>query len=164
MKKTTVELPIINLVGIKVRTNNANEMNPESAKIKATMDQYFGGISQEIQNKKNPGVIFSVYTEYESDFTGDYTYFIGEEVLSLDDVDSNLAILQIPIQNYVKFTNGHGKIPDIVIDAWQDIWKMESEKSDDLVGERAYIADFEIYDERCHDLQNAIVDIYVGIK
>lgn len=34
-----------------------------------------------------------------------------------------------------------------------------------LGGERAYIADFEIYDERSSDPpHNAIFDIYIGIK
>lgn len=33
-----------------------------------------------------------------------------------------------------------------------------------LGGARAYIADFEIYDESSSDPHSAIVDIYIGIK
>ena len=31
-------------------------------------------------------------------------------------------------------------------------------------GKRRYIADFEVYDEKAADLQNAVVDIYIGIE
>lgn len=36
--------------------------------------------------------------------------------------------------------------------------------ANDLGGERVYIADFEIYDQRAADPSNAIADIYIGIK
>ncbi|BBJ31369.1 hypothetical protein RAS_04780 [Rickettsia asiatica] len=52
-------------------------------------------------------------------------------------------------------------MPKVVMDIWQKIWKMDAAM---LEGERAYIADFEIYDERSSDLHNAVVDIYIGIK
>lgn len=50
-------------------------------------------------------------------------------------------------------------MPDIVIQAWQAIWKMTPE---DLGGKRTYRADFEIYDQRAQDPQNSVVDIYIG--
>ncbi len=34
----------------------------------------------------------------------------------------------------------------------------------ELGAKRAYIADFEIYDERIRDPNNAMLDIYIGIK
>jgi predicted transcriptional regulator YdeE len=152
-------LPNIFLVGISSNANNSDKAD----RIGITMQKYFSdNISEQIQNKKNPGVIFSVYTNYESNFNGDYTYFIGEEVTSFENIDKNLTTLSIPSQNYIKFTTESGELPNIVIDQWKNIWKMESENN--LEGKRSYIADFEIYDERCHDLQNAIVDIYIGIK
>jgi len=33
----------------------------------------------------------------------------------------------------------------------------------DFEGKRKYIADFEIYDERAQDLNQATLDIYIGI-
>ena len=41
------------------------------------------------------------------------------------------------------------------------IWKMTSK---DFGGERSYLTDFEVYDERAVDLTNTIVDIYIGLK
>ena len=52
-------------------------------------------------------------------------------------------------------------MPDVVINAWQKIWKMTSE---DFGGNRAYISDFEVYDQRASDSANASLDIYIGIK
>jgi predicted transcriptional regulator YdeE len=44
--------------------------------------------------------------------------------------------------------------------AWQAIFKLEDEKK----LHRAYQADFEIYDQRSQDPENAQVDLYIGIK
>lgn len=54
-----------------------------------------------------------------------------------------------------------GQCQPCVIDMWQNIWKMNAS---DLGGERAYIADFEVYDERSSDHNNVTLDIYIGIK
>ncbi len=162
MKKEKVSLSEIKLVGVTARTNNADEMNPKCAKIKPTMEKYFGqNLFSKIKHRKNPGITFCVYTDYESDFTGDYTYFIGEEVMRFDIIGEDFKNLTIPAQRYAKLTNSPGPMPKVVIEMWQDIWNMQPS---DLGGLRSYIGDFEVYDERSHDPQNAIVDIYVGLK
>jgi len=163
MKKTIIRLDEIKLVGITARTNNELEANPESAKIGMMMQKYFSKkVSTQIQHKKNLGNIYSCYTDYQSDFTGDYTYFIGEEVTSFENIiDPDLRTLTISGQDYVKFTSEPGPMPEVVINMWKEIWKM---KDSDLGGTRSYIADFEIYDERSLNPQNAVLDIYIGIK
>lgn len=164
MQKTTATLTEIKLVGISARTNNANmfEMNPTNNKIVSTVQKYFqGGLPEKINNRKKPGVTYCVYTDYESDFTGDYTYFIGEEVDSFDDLPEGFVTHTIPTQLYAKFTNGPGPMPGVCISMWQQIWQMTPE---DFKSQRAYIADFEVYDERSLDHQNVTLDIYIGIK
>ncbi len=163
MKETTlVQFPEIKLVGITARTNNASEMNISTAKIGATFHKFMAeNLQAKIKNRKYPGKIFAVYTNYESDFTGDYTYFLGEEVTSFDDIGSDFEALVIPAATYAKFTSDPGSIPAIVINTWQKIWEMGSAESG---AERAYRADFEVYDERSINPHNAIVDIYIGVK
>jgi predicted transcriptional regulator YdeE len=162
MKKIIVELPEIKLVGITTRTDNAGEMNPETAKIGTTMHRFFGGNMQDkIINRKNPGRVYAAYTSYESDEGGKYTYFLGEEVTIFDGTSKEFEMLTIQPQTYVKFTSEAGAMPAVVIDMWHKIWAMDA---GDLGGKRAYIADFEIYDERSMDPKNTIVDIYIGIK
>jgi predicted transcriptional regulator YdeE len=162
--QTHVHMHDILLVGLFQRTTNQKEMNAETAIIGKTIQEYFSkNFSNTIKNRKNPGVTYCIYTEYESDFNGEYTYFIGEEVT---DFANNMETdtvknLMIPAQKYVKFTSSSGKMPAICIDLWQKIWAMD-EKS--LGGKRSYIADFEIYDERAKDPQNTVLDIYIGIN
>ena len=163
MKKEKVKLGNLILLDMTARTNNKNEMNPQASKIAQLAGMYWEKqIANQFKNRINPGITYSVYTEYESNENGEYTYFIGEEVRSFDDQDlSKFKSLTIPATTYQKFTTESGKIPDIVIAAWQKIWQM---KEKDLEGKRKYIADFEIYDQRAIDPNQAIVDIYIGIK
>lgn len=164
MQKTVAQLPAIKLVGITCRTNNAHifESNPSTNQIAAAVQKYFqNGLFDKIPNRKNPGTTYCVYTNYESDFTGDYTYFIGEEVISFENAEPEFQQLSIPSQHYIKFTNHPGAMPGVCIDMWKKIWVMPSA---DLGGERAYIADFEVYDERSRDHQNVTLDIYIGVK
>ena len=81
MQKATVTLTELKLVGITTRTNNSQifERDPSTNKIAATVQKYFhNGLAEQIKDRKNPGTTFCVYTNYESDVNGDYTYFIGE--------------------------------------------------------------------------------------
>lgn len=162
MNKNIEQLTEIKLIGITIRTSNHNEMNPSTAKIGPTMQKfYLENLPAKIPHRKNPGKIFAVYTNYESDEHGAYTYFLGEEVTSFENIEGQFETLTIPAQTYVKFTSMPGPIPAVVIDMWQKIWKMNTT---DFNGQRTYIADFEIYDERSQDSNYAILDIYLGIK
>lgn len=154
----------INLVGISIRTNNKHifEPNPATNKIAETVQHYIHNeLYQKIKFRKNPGRTFCVYTQYDTDETGDYTYFIGEEVSSVEDIDAPFELLTVPAQTYIKFTNQPEPMPEACINMWKSIWSMNES---DLGGKRAYIADFEIYDERSHDHNHAVLDIYIGIK
>lgn len=162
MKKELANKSEIKLVGLTARTNNKNEMNPQTSKIGELAGRFWSqDIANQIPNRKNPGVTLSIYTEYDSNEHGDYTYFIGEEVSSFEDVPSELQKLTIPAAKYQKFTTPSGKMPEVVISAWQKIWVMSS---DDFGGDRAYVADFEVYDQRAINPANASLDIYIGIK
>jgi predicted transcriptional regulator YdeE len=162
MNKITQHLAEIKLVGITAITSNAREMNPETSKIGPTMQKFFGsGMQAQIFGRKNPGTVFAVYTNYASDEHGEYTYFLGEEVNDFENIGQGFETLTIPAQTYVKFTSTPGKMPTVCIDMWQNIWKM---KAADLGGKRAYIADFEIYDERSQNPEHAVLDIYIGIR
>ncbi len=162
MKKTHIDLPEIKLVGIKVRTSNKRECDPLKAKISPCVQRYFQQhLAEKIPHRKNPGTTFCAYSEYESDYTGEYTFYIGEEVSTFKDSPKELDTHIIPLQTYVKLTPPAGPMPTVVINAWQEIWKMPPET---LGGQRRYATDFEVYDERAKDPQNVTVDIYIGLK
>lgn len=162
MKKELVDKSMVKLVGLAVRTNNKNEMNPQAAKIGELAGRFWSqNVAAEIPHRKNPGVTLAIYTEYDSNEHGDYTYFIGEEVSSFENAPEQLQTLTIPAAKYQKFTTPSGKMPEVVIHAWQKIWGMSAS---DFEGERAYAADFEVYDQRASDPSNTCMDIYIGVK
>ena len=162
MKKENISKNGFTLIGISARTNNKNEMNSATGKIGALVNSYFSNqFSDKFNHRANPGVTYIAYTDYESDEHGEYTVFIGEEVLSLNDQDlSQFTQLDIPESRYQIFTTKAGKLPEIVIAAWQTIWQLTPS---DLGGKRKYHADFEIYDHRAVDPHNAVVDICIGV-
>jgi predicted transcriptional regulator YdeE len=161
MQKKLTHLSEIKLVGLKVRTNNQNEMNPATSRIGPCYGCYFGEqIASKIPHKTNPNTHYCAYTEYESDYKGDYTYFIGQEVTSFEGIGEGLETLTIPPQTYAQFTTDPGPMPQVVIQAWQEIWKMTPR---DFGGKRSYLVDFEKYGEQAHDPQNAIANLYIGI-
>lgn len=162
MIKQSENKPEIKLIGLTARTNTKNEWNPQTAKIGELVTRYWEeDIASQIPNRKNSGVTLCVYTEYESNEHGDYTYFIGEEVESFEDMPANMKKLVIPAAKYQKFTTPPAEMPEVVIDAWREIWGMSAAE---LGGERAYVADFEVYDERASDPASTSLDIFIGIK
>ncbi|MBX9977929.1 MAG: GyrI-like domain-containing protein [Alphaproteobacteria bacterium] len=164
VKKVITDRPEMKLVGISVRTNNAHifEADPTTNPIALTVQKYFHqGLPANIQNKKTPGITYCAYTDYESDYNGDYTYFIGEEVTSFEDVPEGMTTHTIPAQTYAKFTSDSGPMPKVCVELWQKIWFMEQQNQ---MEKRRYGTDFEVYDERAADHANVTLDIYIALK
>lgn len=162
MKQTRLELPEIKLIGISVCTSYNQELDKMQGHIFPCVQRYFhGALFEKIPHRKKPGTTFCVYTDYESDYLGAYTYFIGEEASSFNHLPEDFQQMIIPSQNYAKFTTNPAPMPDVIVNAWKEIWDMTP---DDLGGSRAYRTDFEIYDERAADHQKIVLDIYIGIK
>ncbi len=161
MHKIEITLPEIKLVGIKVRTKNADEINHEAAKISPMVNRYFAeNLASKISNRTKPGVNYIVYCEYESNYTGYYTCIIAEEVSSLESLSDNFVSYIIPTQKYLQFISDPGKMPDIVIQSWQEIWQMQ-----EIEKIRNYKSDFEIYDfTKEFDPSNAKAKILIGVK
>ncbi len=161
LTKTSVQHDAITLVALSVRTNNADEMNPVTAKIGPIWGQYWqNNIADSILHRVAPGRTIAVYTDYASDEHGDYTYYLGEQVNSLEQSNPLLKSIIIPAGHFVKFTTPWGKMPDVVIAGWQAIWAMSPEN---LGARRAFQADFETYDDRAADPTRACMDIYIGL-
>lgn len=164
MQKESVTMPEIKLVGIGVRTSYEQELDKIKGNIFPCVQRYFhGGLAEQISNRKKPGTTFCVYTDYETDYTGVYTYFIGEEVSSFNTsfLPEGFQMLVIPKQQYAKFTTNPAPMPDVIVNAWKEIWKMPARQ---LGGQRSYKTDFEIYDERASDHQNIVLDLYIGVQ
>lgn len=162
MEKQNIHLNGKPIIGIAVRTSYDIE-HSEKAKIGRLWERYVREeIASGIPDRKNPGTTYCVYYDYaDHDHMGEYTCLIGEEVTDISGISDSLELARIPDQNYAKFTTPAGVFPIVVIEAWHQIWEMNSK---DFGGKRAYEADFEVYDSRAQNPANAVLDIYIGIK
>src|ERR1700733_9681418 len=153
MQRMSIARPEIKLVGICVCTSYDQEQDKMKGRIFPCVQRYFhGALFEKIPNRITPGTTFCAYTDYEIDYKGAYTYFIGEEVSSFENpLPEGFQELVIPSQQYVKFTTSPAPMPDVIVNAWQHVWKMSATQ---LGGKRCYQTDFEIYDERAADHQN----------
>ena len=148
------------VVGISTRTTNAEEMSGKGV-IAKQWDRFMKErLLGKIPNKADSNILV-IYTDYESDANGAYTYIIGARVSSVDDVPPVMVARKIPAGRYAVFTSEKGIVGKVVPEAWSRIWALPKSAPG---GNRAYQADFEVYDQRSADPQNAQVDIYVGIK
>ncbi|WP_227008954.1 GyrI-like domain-containing protein [Pseudoalteromonas prydzensis] len=125
------------LTGLKVRTCNANEMNTGTAKIADLWQRFADKYTAELTKNSH---VYGVYTNYESDVTGDF------DVIACSDAQSTHARDAVKVTTtagrYLVFT-GEGEMPDAIIDLWGEIWQYFS--SDDCRYTRTYTSDFEYY-------------------
>jgi predicted transcriptional regulator YdeE len=162
MKQIVVDRAEMRFVGMGVRTNNKQEAGKVDGKIFPLVQKYFhGALAEKIAHRKNPGTTLCVYTDYESDEHGDYTYYIGEEVIHFDQhLPAGFETLIIPAQTYVKFTTDPAPMPDVLLGVWQKVWGSTPK---DLGGKRTYAVDFELYDERASDHSKIVLDLFIAI-
>lgn len=154
MERTTLEA--IKVIGIAVRTTNENGQAakdiPELWNRFMTED-----VLNNIPNKINADV-YSIYTNYESDYMNPYTTILGCKVSSFDNLPEGFVTKTIDVSHYAKFTTKGNLHQNIIYDKWVNIWGMEKDLN------RTYKADFEIYGEKARDMTDAEVDIFVSVK
>lgn len=149
-----IKIEPFSVVGISVRTTNENGRSMTD--IGGLWQRFISeNIAARIPNKID-NTVYSVYTDYESDHTKPYTTILGCRVKRLDTVPEEFTIKHIEGGDYTVFT-AQGKISEgFVTQQWIKIWEAPIS--------RAYTADFEVYDDRAGDPENAEVDILVAIQ
>lgn len=141
------------IVGISVRTSNQN--NQAQRDISQLWGRFIvNNIAEAIPNKISDDV-YCIYTDYESDHTGEYTTILGCQVTSIDTLSDDMVAKNIPGCDYFTFIS-EGKLPESVAQTWEFIWQSDIERS--------YVADFEIYGVAAQNPENAIVTTYLSIK
>ena len=160
MTPTVVHKDGFTVIGILVRTSNAREMTADGVIGKQWARLMQEGLLAKIPNKADHSII-AVYTDYASDHIGEYTFLLGARVTSDADVPTGMVARQIPGGKFAVFTSEKGPPQHVVPATWM---KINSLPKTAVGGDRTYKADYEIYDERAKDPQNAVVDEYVGIK
>jgi len=150
-----MEIKEFKLVGIGLENKTTNE-NGQSNIDCGSLWQKFEteNLALKIPGKLNDE-IFAVYYDYEGDHTKPFSYFIGCKVKMDVRVPENMKALIISGGNYENFM-AKGIMPDCVTNTWKRIWSSDVKRN--------YKTDFEIYDERSKDWNNAIVEIFVSVQ
>jgi predicted transcriptional regulator YdeE len=140
-----------NVIGISVRTNN----NVGGKDIGNLWGKFMGeGVFEKIPNKTSYNV-YGIYTDYESDHTGDYTAIVGCRVNSLGEIPEGMVGITIPASNYEIFT-AKGKMPECVYEKWTEIWEDKELK-------RTYSTDYEVYGAKSQNPTEAEIDIFIAV-
>ncbi len=150
-----IDIEETTLIGLALKAKTTNEKGQSGIDCgnlwqKFEKENYFGKIPNRLSNE-----IFAVYHEYEGDDTKPFSYFIGCKVETGTDVPQGLDSLIIPKGRYQKFP-AKGKMTGCITNAWKEIWNSGIP--------RAYKTDFEVYDDRSKNWNDAEVDIYISVR
>ncbi|MNH86232.1 Bacterial transcription activator, effector binding domain [compost metagenome] len=160
MSQEYIHGPELRLAGLSCRTTNSQEAGP-SGQIPGLWEAYFkSAIADRIQ-AEHPHFIYALYTDYESDASGAYTLLIGHELSGSESADlSGLEVAVVPAAKYKVFTTNRGPVHEVVVEAWGRIWSYFQNAEE----QRAYTGDYELYDARDLNPNDAVVQIYIAVK
>lgn len=147
------------VIGLAVRTNNKQEATGQGEIPKLWQRFMQQGTAAKIPHRADQDLIV-VYTDYESDQNGEYSYVIGARVTSIAGVPAGLTLKEIPAGSYAVLESDKGPVATVVPKIWQKIWSMPA---NELGGERAFQADYEVYPQG-FDPQNGQVTLHIGLK
>jgi predicted transcriptional regulator YdeE len=150
----------IYVAGYMVRTSNAKEMSGNGEIGKLWMRFFQENLGAQIPNRIGQNLTV-VYSDYSSDEKGEYSYLLGAPVNSIDHLPAGVSYRKIPGGQYAVITTEQGPIVEIMQAAWKRIWTMPPTE---LGGQRAFLEDYEVYDQRSADPGNAQVEIHIGLR
>jgi predicted transcriptional regulator YdeE len=150
----TIPLGPLKIIGLAVRTTNRN--NQAAQDIGNLWQQLYAGQWLEKIPNAVGAEIYSVYTDYVSDYTDAYTTLIGLQVSSLEHIPEGLIGREFEVEHFIKFT-AKGAMPQAVVDTWNEIWSKDSELN------RKYTYDLEVYGTQSQQGADSEVEIYISV-
>jgi predicted transcriptional regulator YdeE len=160
MNPKAVQQEGFTVMGISVRTSNAEQMTPAAPIGKQWERLFKEGVLGAIPNKADAHIV-AVYSDYASDKDGEYNYLLGARVTKVDSVPAGMTVKNVPAGRYAVFTSERGAVQKVVVEMWQRVWATPKSA---LGGDRAYKADYELYDQRAQNPADSIVDLYVSVR
>jgi predicted transcriptional regulator YdeE len=148
------------VVGVAARTDNTAEKNGKGKIGEIWQRLLRDNLAAKIPNKLGINLI-AVYTDYESDHKGEYTYLLGLPVTSIENIPKNFVAKHVPEGRYAVVTSNRGPVTKVVPETWHRIWSMGP---GELGGTRSFRADYEVYDQRSTDPEKAQIEVYVGLR
>jgi predicted transcriptional regulator YdeE len=150
---TVKKMRALTVVGISRRTSGADGRSTKDM-MAAWTEFLQQNAAAKIKSRALPPAMYAVYSGYESDWRGEYSYLIGCGVTRSGTVPEGMEVREIPAQSYAVFT-AKGQMPDEVLAVWSLVWLSELP--------RTYTYDFEVYDQRFTNPKRKEVDICVAV-
>ncbi len=160
MHPKIVQLDGFEVIGIAARTNNARESGQDGVIPRLWQRAMQEHVIDHVPDKTDSN-LYAVYADYASDANGDYTLLIGGKVKPASTAPQGMIAKAVLAGRYEVFSSERGPVAKVVVETWLRIWTFYQSPAN---GQRAYRADFEVYDERAADPNQAQVDIYIGLK
>ncbi|GAB5524794.1 MAG: GyrI-like domain-containing protein [Roseivirga sp.] len=149
-----VRIEPFNLIGIAVRTTNEN--NRAAGQIAGLWERFLTEKTLEAIPNRVHNHVYSLYTDYEGDHTQPYTAILGCCVENLDDVPEGMVGKSVAGGNYVKISAKGDLTKGLIVNEWMKIW--------DMGLDRAFTADYELFDENEKNPMDARVDFLVAVN
>ena len=142
---------------IGISTETTNEDGQAATDLGELWQRFYSeGISAQVLNKESDE-IYSIYTDYETDYRGKYTTIVGHKVDSIKSVPTGLIGREFPEEKYEKFV-AKGEMPQTVVETWKKIWNEDENLN------RKYTADFEVYGEKSQNGTDSEVEIFIAVE
>ena len=157
-----VEQSAFSVVGIEASSNRGKEEGPDAIVGKLWQQFTSQNLINRIPARVDPSII-AVYTDFSNDGHGEITLILGAKVQPVPNpvIPDGMVVKTVPAGRYAVFTTERGPAAKVVPETWKRIFAyFESPQN----GQRAFQADYEVYDQRSADPNNVQVDIYVGLK
>lgn len=149
-----VKIEPFKVIGISVRTTNEN--NQAAIDIAALWGKFMNeNVLNAIPNKID-NTVYSIYTDYESDYTKPYTTLLGCKVENLNTIPDGMMGKSFNGGDYVKLSAKGDLMKGLIVNKWLEIWAM------DLA--RVYTADFEVFGEKAQNPADAEIDFLIAVK
>jgi predicted transcriptional regulator YdeE len=148
------------VIGLSVRTTNAIEF-AGNGNIPTLWSKFIAeGWAEKIPNRADKNLL-AVYTDYASDENGEYTYMVAARVASAAHVPEGMVAKAVPAGKYSVLTSNQGPLQVVIPQMWKRVYDLTPAE---LGGSRAFTTDYEVYDQRAADPQNAVVELHLALK
>lgn len=145
----------LKIIGISVKTTNEN--NQASKDLMLLWERFHKeGLLEKVPNQLNSD-IYSIYTDYESDYRGKYTCLLGLPVSTLETIPDGFVGREFPAETFKVFMAA-GELPNAVVETWKEIWDADAKLN------RSYSYDYEVYGDRARNGEQSEVDVYIAVK
>jgi predicted transcriptional regulator YdeE len=141
------------IIGISFRTTN------ENGQAAIDIPQLWAKLLSEETITKIPNqiddAVYSIYTDYELDYTKPYTTILGCKVSILENIPEGMVGKVIEASEYEVYTAKENLAKGVFYREWEKIWHSNIA--------RKYAADFEIYGPKSSNPQDPEVPVFISV-